>query len=98
MATGDSAYVLVSHPGIERSEVADTLRKRWPAAVLQGVGAVEPSWMMATEDAAELARVRRGVEPLRIVVLPQRAADATALDLLGVNGAPVAVEPMPIVL
>jgi hypothetical protein len=51
---------------------------------------------MSTEDAAALARIRRGVEPLRIVVLPQRAADTAALDMLGVNGAPVAVEPMPI--
>lgn len=98
MATGDGVvFMLVSHPGTARSEVAATLRKRWPAAVFQDVGAAEPRWSMPTEDAAELARVRRGVEPLRIVVLPQRAAEATALDMIGVNRVLVAVEPMPVV-
>jgi hypothetical protein len=65
-------------------------------SVVGGVDAAEPSWETPTENAAELARTRRGVEPLRIVVLPQRAADALALDILGANGAPVVVEPMPI--
>lgn len=98
MATGDgAAFVLVSHPGLVRSEVVGILLKRWPTAVVVGeVDAVEPSWSMSTEDAAALARLRRGVEPLRIVVLPQSAAEATALDLSGVNRLPVAVEPMPI--
>ena len=97
MATCDgTAFVLVSHPGMARSEVAKVLRKRWPAAVLQDAGAAEPHWSMSTEDAAEVARIRRGVEPLRIVVLPQHAAAAAAADKIGRNGAPVMVEPMPI--
>ena len=76
MATGDdTAFVLVRHPGIARHEVAAVLGRRWPAAVVRKIGAAEPSWSMSVEDAAELARARRGVEPLRIVGLPQRAAN-----------------------
>lgn len=102
MATGTDAFVLVSHPDLARSEVARVLRKRWPTAVLQDVGAAEPSWSMSVEDAAELARVRRGVEPLRTVVLPQRAAAAAAADAEGVGHSASAgsaaawLEPMPI--
>ena len=97
LATGDgTAFVFVRHPDFARQEVAAILRKRWPTAAVLEVGALEPSWRMSTEDAAELARVRRGVEPLRIVVLPQQAADAVAPHLIGVNAAPMAVEPMPI--
>lgn len=98
MATGSGvAFVLVRHPGLARSEVAAVLRKRWPEIAVVDVDAAEPSWSMSTEDAAELARIRRGVEPLRVVVLPQRAADAAALDMVGVNGASMPVAPMPIV-
>ena len=98
MATGDgTAFVLVSHPGIARSEVPDILRKRWPVAVLQDVGAAEPSWSMSTEDAAELARIRRGVEPLRLVVLPQRAAEGKGRSRAETVAAPVWLEPMPII-
>ena len=98
MSTGDgSAFVLVRHPGIARRGVVDILRKRWPEVAVVEADALEPSWSMSTQDAAELARIRRGVEPLRIVALPQRAADTAALDIIGVNRVPVAVEPMPMV-
>ena len=99
MATGDGVvFMLVSHPGIARSEVAATLRKRWPAAVFQDVGAAEPAWSMSTEDAAEIARVRRGVEPLRIVVLPQRRGDPLLVGRTAVVEPPVWLEPMPVLL
>lgn len=97
MATGDgTAFVLVSHPGPARSEVAAVLRKRWPEVAVVDADALEPSWAMPTEDAAELARIRRGVEPLRVVVLPQREVDRAAHGLTRVDPAPIAVEPMPI--
>jgi hypothetical protein len=97
MATGEGVvFMLVSHPGIARLEVADILRKRWPAAVLQDVGATEPSWSMSTEDAAELARIRRGVEPLRLVVLPQRAADVEGRSRTAVVDVPTWLEPVPV--
>jgi hypothetical protein len=98
MTTGDAALLLVRHPGIGRSEVADVLGVRWPDASVGDVGAAEPSWQMATEDAAKLARIRRGVEPLRIVVPPQRAA---AIELFHGTWTPAAqetLEPMPVMV
>ena len=44
---------------------------------------------MVAEDAADLGRCRRGVQPLRIVIMPQR--DQQVIDL------PV-VEPMPVIV
>jgi hypothetical protein len=95
MATGDVALLLVRHPGIGRSEVADVLEARWPDAFVGDVGAAEPSWTMATGDAVELARIRRGVEPLRIVVPPQRAAAAGALHRAAALEASEPLAPMP---
>lgn len=97
MGTADgSAFVLARHSGVPRGEVARVLATRWPGAVIGDAASAEPSWRFAPEHAAELARVRRGVEPLRIVVPEQRAAvpesgaaiEATAKE----------VEPMPVVL
>lgn len=88
MATGDgTAFVLINHPDVARSEVTAVLRKRWPEVAVVDVDALGPCWSISTEAAAELARIRRGIEPLRAVVLPQRKTDPAAM----------AVEPMPIV-
>jgi hypothetical protein len=95
MAAGDrTALVLVRHPGVTRGEAAQVLRRRWPSAAIGDVWAASPSWEMPVEDAAQLARARRGVEPLRIVVLAQRAdRDRGAAPALS-----AALEPMPVAL
>jgi len=73
MAGGDrKALVLISHDGVDRQDVLEALRRRWPDAVVKSVEQEAPMRAMMAEDAADLARRRRGVEPLRIVVLPQR--------------------------
>jgi hypothetical protein len=73
MAGGDGmALVLVSHEGIDRHEVEDALRRRWTDVVVKGLEQEEPDVAMLPGDAADLGRCRRGVEPLRIVVMPQR--------------------------
>ena len=96
MATGDgSVFVLVRHPGIERPEIASVLRRRWPALVVGDAVAAEPSWRMATGDAADLARARRGVEPLRIVIPAQRAADARTPGRTAAEERRTRFEPMP---
>lgn len=74
------------------------LRRRWPEVAVAEVGALEPSWSMSVEDTTELARVRRGVEPLRIVVLPQRHDDPLLGGHTAVVEPPVWLEPMPVVL
>ncbi len=97
MATdGDTAFLLVRHPGVTRHEVAAVLRRRWPAAVVREVGTAEPSWSMSVEDAVELARARRGVEPLRIVVLAQRGAGTSTGQRATAHDVAEPVAPMPI--
>jgi hypothetical protein len=69
---GHTAMVMISHDGVDRREVIDVLRRRWPAVVAKGLEQDAPTSEMVAGDAADLGRCRRGVEPLRIVILPQR--------------------------
>jgi hypothetical protein len=72
MAGGDgTALVLVSHEGVDRCEVEAVLRRRWPDTTVKEFEQETPTVAMTAEDAADLGRCRRGVEPLRIVVMPQ---------------------------
>jgi hypothetical protein len=65
--------VLVTHEGIDRHEIEAVLRRRWPNAVVKGVEQEAPTVAMSPADAADLGLCRRGVEPLRIVIMPQHA-------------------------
>jgi hypothetical protein len=92
MAGGDhTALVLISHEGIDRHEVEDVLRRRWPEVALKEPEQEQPAVAMLPADAADLGRCRRGVEPLRVLVLPQKITRVT------VAPAPE-MEPMPVVL
>ncbi len=71
---GGRALVLIQHSGIDRAEVWSVLERRYPEIWLYGADAIEPTGMMSAEDAVLLARCRRGVEPLRIVILEQAVA------------------------
>ena len=86
------ALVLISHEGVERRDLLDVLSRRWPDVVLKVLAQEEPAWTMTASDAADLGTHRRGVEPLRILVMPQRITRVTV--------APVAVilEPMPMII
>jgi hypothetical protein len=89
MAGGDgTALVLVSHDGVDRREVLDVLRRRWPDVVVKTLEQEQPAVAMLPGDATNLGRCRRGVEPLRLVILPQHDGQITT----------PAVEPMPVVL
>jgi hypothetical protein len=44
--------------------------------------------MMTAKDAADLGRCRRGIEPLRVVVMPQQDRQAIILPI---------IEPIPVV-
>jgi hypothetical protein len=74
LVDGDRALILVQHPAIDRDQVWSIFERRWSEVVLQDVGDIEPSSRMTVEDAVNLARCRRGVEPIRIVILAQMAA------------------------
>ena len=72
MIGGDGmALVLITHEGIDRWEVQDALRHRWPDVAVKSLDHQEPAVAMSPGDAADLGRCRRGVEPLRIVIMPQ---------------------------
>lgn len=74
MLSEQVAMVLVNHRDLDQASVWWTLSARWPDAVIVDVGDAQPSWRMTATDAAALARRRRGIEPVRIVVMPQRIA------------------------
>jgi hypothetical protein len=91
LETEGRAAVLVVHPvRLPRIVVERALRRRWPGVVLSEVEP-EPSFRFPTGLAAALARARRGMEPLRMVVMPQRPR-ASPGEAAGSS----AREPMPI--
>jgi hypothetical protein len=77
------ALMLVIHEGINRREVEDALHRRWPDLVLKSPEQEEPTVAMSPIDAADLRQCRRGVEPLRIVIMPQQDQQATTLPVFG---------------
>ena len=78
---GGRVLVLIQHSGIDRAEVWSVLERRYPEIWLYDADAIEPTGMMSAEDAVLLACCRRGVEPLRIVILEQAAASKDELEL-----------------
>jgi hypothetical protein len=86
------ALVLISHVGVDRRELLEVLRRRWPDVVLKDLEHEEPTWAMTPDDAAELGTRRRSVEPLRILVMPQR------IRRIIVASVPALVEPMPVII
>jgi hypothetical protein len=73
---GGIALVMITHEGIDRCEVVDVLRRRWPEVMVKTLEQEQPAVAMVAEDAADLGRCSRGVEPLRIVVMPQQDQQA----------------------
>ena len=72
--------ILIQHPGIDRTEVWSVLERRYPEVWLYGPADIEPSAVTTVEGAASLARCRRGIEPIRIVILEQVAASHDKLE------------------
>lgn len=73
MFNGDHLLLLIQHAGINHAAVWSMLEPRWPDVMLGDIANAEPSAWLTVEDAAALARRRRGVEPIRIVVAAQVA-------------------------
>ena len=82
--SGDEAMVLVQHPGLRRAHVGAALGRRWPGMVVGEVGEVVPGWKMPVEDVVRLAQARRGVEPIRVMVMPR--FDATVQQTVAGSG------------
>ncbi len=60
------ALVMITHEGIDRQEVQDVLHRRWPEVVVKSLEQEEPAVAMTADDAADLGRCRRGIEPLAL--------------------------------
>lgn len=90
LVDGDRALILLQHPGIDWMRLWTVLERRSPDVVLTNPGSVEPTSALTVEAAAALARRRRGIEPVRIIVLPQVIAPAVGQDHWD--------EPMPMLL
>jgi hypothetical protein len=89
LATPIGAALVLVEPGrLDPSEIARVIRRRFAGAVVQSSAPVDAvlTSVMAVADATELGIIRRGAEPLRIVIPPQRPR----------RKAPDCVEPMPI--
>jgi hypothetical protein len=90
LATGSgSAMVRVDHKGVDRTELSGAVRRRWPGATVTDFTDVRPLAAMTVQDAAELASLRRGAEPLRLLVLPQRDPTIHVAHF---------IEPMPVII
>lgn len=77
LVIGNRLFVIVHHEGIPREEVACMFQRQrcWHDPVWSDVqNNFEPSAHLSVEHAANLARRRRGLEPVRIIVFPQRGA------------------------
>jgi hypothetical protein len=85
------ALVMICHQSVDRHEVLDVFRRRWPSIVLKDLESEEPVWAMTADDAAGLGSRRRGVEPLRITVMSQKITRVTVAHV------PV-IQPMPVVI
>jgi hypothetical protein len=94
MASGGGAVLaMIRHDGIHRREVVDALRRKWPGLSVSNPG-LTPTSAMSVEDVVELALARRGVEPLRVVVLPQQRFYPGGM-IRGSRMRVIEVEPMP---
>ncbi len=83
LALGDGVvWLAVAHGGITRAELARECNRRFRAAAFADLADTSPPTSFPTAAAAELSRLGRGIEPIRIVVAAQRdravAAGATS--------------------
>jgi hypothetical protein len=83
--------VMISHDGVDRRDVLDVLCRRWHEALLKDLALEEPMWAMTPDDAADLGMRRRGVEPLRIMVMPQKISRATLVPTREIGPMPMIV-------
>jgi hypothetical protein len=61
-------------------EVWTKLERRWPDIMMSDPSNTEPACGMSVDNIADLARHRRGIAPLRIVILEQAAASHDGME------------------
>jgi hypothetical protein len=91
MGGDHKALVLIAHQGVDRREVLDVLSRRWPDVVVKEPEQEEPTWLMTAYDAAELGSRRRGAEPLRVLVMPQKITRVAVAPARVIEAMPVLI-------
>jgi hypothetical protein len=90
LVTGDRiAMVVVDRGAVDRRELTYAMQRRWANASVADLTDEQPSAEITITDAVELATLRRGAEPLRLVIPPQRNVVSRAMPI---------IEPMPILV
>jgi hypothetical protein len=89
MGGDGTAFVMICHDDLERHELLTNLCGRRPGLHLKDLEQEMPVPLLTPLEAAELGRRHRGIEPLRVVIMPQRDAPMAKTSCL---------EPMPILL
>ena len=74
---------------VDRAEFVKAVQRRWAGATVTDLTDQAPSSEMTLRDAIELAALRRGIEPLRLLVLPQRDPILPTMTI---------IDPMPVIL
>jgi hypothetical protein len=81
--------VVVDRGAVDRRELTYAMQRRWANASVADLTDEQPSAEITITDAVELATLRRGAEPLRLVIPPQRNVVSRAMPI---------IEPMPILV
>lgn len=68
----DRAMLLVQHSGVERGALLNAVAPKWCAQVISVDGVFDTT--LDETFALRVGRLRRGVEPMRAFVMPQRAS------------------------
>lgn len=91
MIADDGLHLLVRHGRLTHDTFVQALGRRFPA--MTDVASSPPNFAFGADDAAALAVARRGVESLRVVIMPQRVRDGSPLGDVMLD-----VEPLPFVI
>ncbi len=94
LALGDgTAWLAVAHGSITRAALVDTFARRFGGAIVcADLADAPPPTSFSDAAAVELSHLKRGVEPLRVAVAPQRG------PAVGMDASSRAAEPMPILV
>ena len=84
-----TAMVVFDRGTVDRAEFVKAVQRRWAGATVTDLTDQAPSSEMTLRDAIELAALRRGIEPLRLLVLPQRDPILPTMTI---------IDPMPVIL
>ena len=75
MLSGNHLVIVVQHAGIERDALWAMLEQRWPMVSVRRVETIDPRSEFSVEQIVRIARLKRGIEPIRVIVPAQVRAN-----------------------